>query len=72
MARRITLVLIAGLVLAAPAAGDNNEKLGAVQARLAAARAKESRLTRQISDVTSKIRSYDVSTQTSYASSTCA
>jgi murein DD-endopeptidase MepM/ murein hydrolase activator NlpD len=59
MARRITLVLIAGLVLAAPAAGDNNEKLGAVQARLAAARAKESRLTRQISDVTSQIRSLE-------------
>jgi len=59
MARRLTLVLIAGLVLAAPAAGDNNEKLGAVQARLAAARAKESRLTRQISDVTSQIRSLE-------------
>jgi murein DD-endopeptidase MepM/ murein hydrolase activator NlpD len=59
MARRLTIVLIAGLVLAAPAAGDNNEKLGAVQARLAAARAKESRLTRQISDVTSQIRSLE-------------
>jgi murein DD-endopeptidase MepM/ murein hydrolase activator NlpD len=59
MARRLALVLIAGLVLAAPAAGDNNEKLGAVQARLAAARAKESRLTRQISDVTSQIRSLE-------------
>jgi murein DD-endopeptidase MepM/ murein hydrolase activator NlpD len=59
MARRLTLVLIAGLVLAAPAAGDNNEKLGAVQARLAAARAKENRLTRQISDVTSQIRSLE-------------
>jgi murein DD-endopeptidase MepM/ murein hydrolase activator NlpD len=59
MARRITLVLIAGLVLAAPAAGDNNEKLGAVQARLAAARTKESRLTRQISYVTSQIRSLE-------------
>jgi murein DD-endopeptidase MepM/ murein hydrolase activator NlpD len=59
MARRLTLVLIAGLVLAAPAAGDNNEKLGEVQARLAAARAKENRLTRQISDVTSQIRSLE-------------
>jgi murein DD-endopeptidase MepM/ murein hydrolase activator NlpD len=60
MARRLTLVLVAGLVLAAPAAGDNNnEKLGAVQARLAAARAKENRLTRQISDVTSQIRSLE-------------
>jgi murein DD-endopeptidase MepM/ murein hydrolase activator NlpD len=59
MARRLTLVLIAGLVLAAPAAGDNREKLDAVQARLAAARAKESKLTRQISDVTSQIRSLE-------------
>jgi len=59
MARRLTLVLIAGLVLAAPAAGDNHEKLGEVQARLAAARAKENRLTRQISDVTSQIRSLE-------------
>jgi murein DD-endopeptidase MepM/ murein hydrolase activator NlpD len=59
MARRLTLVLVAGLVLAAPAAGDNNEKLGAIQARLTAARAKENRLTRQISDVTSQIRSLE-------------
>jgi murein DD-endopeptidase MepM/ murein hydrolase activator NlpD len=59
MARRLTLVLIAGLVLAAPAAGDNRDKLDAVQARLAAARAKENRLTRQISDVTSQIRSLE-------------
>ncbi len=60
MARRLTLVLVAGLVLAAPAAGDNNnEKLGAIQARLAAARAKENRLTTQISDVTSQIRSLE-------------
>jgi murein DD-endopeptidase MepM/ murein hydrolase activator NlpD len=59
MARRLTLVLIAGLVLAAPAAGDSRDKLDAVQARLAAARAKENRLTRQISDVTSQIRSLE-------------
>ena len=59
MARRLTLVLIAGLVLAAPAAGDNHDKLGAVQARLAETRAKENRLTRQISDVTSQIRSLE-------------
>jgi murein DD-endopeptidase MepM/ murein hydrolase activator NlpD len=59
MARRLTLVLIAGLVLAAPAAGDNRDKLDAVQARLAAVRAKENRLTRQISDVTSQIRSLE-------------
>ena len=59
MARRLALVLIAGLVLAAPAAGDNNDKLGVVQARLEAARVKEARLTRQISDVTTQIRSLE-------------
>jgi murein DD-endopeptidase MepM/ murein hydrolase activator NlpD len=59
MARRLAVVLIAGLVLAAPAAGDNSGKLGAVQARIAAARAKEARLTAQISDVTSQIRSLE-------------
>jgi murein DD-endopeptidase MepM/ murein hydrolase activator NlpD len=59
MARRLALVLIAGLVLAAPAAGDNSGKLGEVQARIAAARAKEARLTGQISDVTSQIRSLE-------------
>jgi murein DD-endopeptidase MepM/ murein hydrolase activator NlpD len=58
MARRLALVLIAGLVLASPAAGDDN-KLSDVQARLAATRAKESRLTGQISDVTSQIRSLE-------------
>jgi murein DD-endopeptidase MepM/ murein hydrolase activator NlpD len=58
MARRLALVLIAGLVLAAPAAGDDN-KLSDVQARLAATRAKEARLTTQISDVTSQIRSLE-------------
>ena len=59
MARRLALVLIAGLVLAAPAAGDNSGKLGSVQARIAAARAKEARLTNQISDVTTQIRSLE-------------
>jgi murein DD-endopeptidase MepM/ murein hydrolase activator NlpD len=59
MARRLALVLIAGLVLAAPAAGDNSGELGSVQARIAAARAKEARLTNQISDVTSQIRSLE-------------
>jgi murein DD-endopeptidase MepM/ murein hydrolase activator NlpD len=58
MARRLALVLIAGLVLASPAAGDDN-KLSDVQARLAATRAKETRLTTQISDVTSQIRSLE-------------
>ncbi len=59
MARRLALLLIAGLVLAAPAAGDNSGKLGEIQARIAAARAKEARLTTQISDVTSQIRSLE-------------
>jgi murein DD-endopeptidase MepM/ murein hydrolase activator NlpD len=59
MARRLALVLIAGLVLAAPAAGDNSGRLGSIQARLAAARAKEARLTNQISDVTTQIRSLE-------------
>ena len=59
MARKLALVLIAGLVLAAPAAGDNNGDHGSVQARLDAARAKEARLTNQISDVTSQIRSLE-------------
>jgi len=59
MVRRLTLVLIAGLVLAAPAAGDNSGKLGEIQARIAAARAKEARLTTQISDVTAQIRSLE-------------
>jgi murein DD-endopeptidase MepM/ murein hydrolase activator NlpD len=59
MARKLALVLVAGLILAAPAAGDNSGKLGEVQARIAAARAKEARLTRQISEVTSQIRSLE-------------
>jgi murein DD-endopeptidase MepM/ murein hydrolase activator NlpD len=59
MARKLALVVIAGLVLAAPAAGDNSGEHGAVQARLDAARAKEARLTNQISDVTSQIRSLE-------------
>jgi murein DD-endopeptidase MepM/ murein hydrolase activator NlpD len=59
MALRLALVLVAGLVLAAPAAGDNSGKLSDIQARIAAARAKESRLTRQISDVTVQIRALE-------------
>ena len=59
MAFRLALVLVAGLVLAAPAAGDNGGKIGDLQARIAAARAKESRLTRQISDVTVQIRALE-------------
>ena len=59
MARRLAVVLVAGLVLAAPASGDNSGKLGDVQARLNAARAKEAHLTAQISDVTGQIRSLE-------------
>ena len=59
MARRLALIVVAGLVLAAPAAGDNGGKLGDVQARIAAARAKEARLTARISDVTKQIRSLE-------------
>ena len=59
MALRLALVLVAGLVLVAPAAGDNSGKLSDIQARIAAARAKESRLTRQISDVTVQIRALE-------------
>jgi murein DD-endopeptidase MepM/ murein hydrolase activator NlpD len=59
MALRLALVFVAGLVLVAPAAGDNSGKLSDIQARIAAARAKESRLTRQISDVTVQIRALE-------------
>ncbi len=56
MAQRVALVLIALLVTAAPAAGDNSGKIGELQSRIAAARAKEARLTGQISGITSEIR----------------
>jgi len=59
MARRLAVVLFAGLVLATPASGDNSGKIGQLQARIAAARAKEARLTQQISGVTSQIRSLE-------------
>ncbi len=56
MAQRVALVLIALIVTAAPAAGDNSGKIGELQSRIAAARAKEARLTGQISGITSEIR----------------
>jgi murein DD-endopeptidase MepM/ murein hydrolase activator NlpD len=56
MARRLAVVLVAFLVLAAPAAGDNSGKISTLQSRIAAARAREARLTQQIHDVTSEIR----------------
>src|SRR3954468_9122170 len=55
MVRRSALVFAACLLLATPAAGDNG-KLGHVQAQLQAARAREVRLTREISSLTSEIR----------------
>jgi murein DD-endopeptidase MepM/ murein hydrolase activator NlpD len=59
MARRSALVLLACLVLAAPAAGDNSGKLSELRAKIEAARAKESRLTSQIHDVTTEIRALE-------------
>jgi murein DD-endopeptidase MepM/ murein hydrolase activator NlpD len=59
MARRLAVVLLAGLVLAAPASGDNSGKIGDLQSRIAAARAREARLTSEISSVTTKIRSLE-------------
>ena len=59
MARRLALVLLCGLVLAAPAAGDNSGKIAALHARIAAARAHESRLNAEIASVTREIRSLE-------------
>ena len=59
MVWRPAVVLAACLVLATPAAGDNSGKLGEVQSRIAAARAKEARLNAQISQVTNQIRSLE-------------
>jgi murein DD-endopeptidase MepM/ murein hydrolase activator NlpD len=59
MVRRSAIVLAACLFLAAPAAGDNGGKLGSIQARLSAARAREARLTQQISGLTVSIRNLE-------------
>jgi murein DD-endopeptidase MepM/ murein hydrolase activator NlpD len=59
MGRRSAFLLVACLLLAAPAAGDNGGKIGQVQAKIAAARQKEARLRAQISDVTASIRSLE-------------
>jgi murein DD-endopeptidase MepM/ murein hydrolase activator NlpD len=59
MARRLAIVLAAVLVFAAPAAGDNSGKIGQLHERIAASRAKESRLSAQITDITSAIRTLE-------------
>jgi len=61
MARRPALLAALGvaLVLATPAAGDNSGKLAQVQAKIAAARQRESALSSQIASVTSRIRSLE-------------
>jgi murein DD-endopeptidase MepM/ murein hydrolase activator NlpD len=59
MARKLALVLVCGLVLAAPAAGDNSGKIAALHEKIAAARAHEARLTAEIAGVTREIRSLE-------------
>ena len=59
MARRLAVVLVALLVFAAPAAGDNSGKISDLHQRIAAAQAKESRLSAQITDITSAIRNLE-------------
>jgi murein DD-endopeptidase MepM/ murein hydrolase activator NlpD len=61
MARRSAffVALGAALLLAASAAGDNSSKIVAIQARIAAARQKETSLNSQIASVTSQIRSLE-------------
>ena len=59
MIRLAGLILAACLLLTASAAGDNGGKLGELQARISAARAKEARLTQQISGLTADIRNLE-------------
>jgi murein DD-endopeptidase MepM/ murein hydrolase activator NlpD len=59
MARRLTVVLAACFVVAAPASGDNGGKIATLHARIAAARVKEARLTHDISGLTSNIRALE-------------
>jgi murein DD-endopeptidase MepM/ murein hydrolase activator NlpD len=56
MARRLAILAVGCLLLAAPAAGDSGHSLGQVQAKLSAARQKEAQLQQQIGDLTSSIR----------------
>ena len=59
MIRLAGLFLAACLLLTASAAGDSGGKLGELQTRISEARAKEARLTQQISGLTSDIRSLE-------------
>jgi murein DD-endopeptidase MepM/ murein hydrolase activator NlpD len=59
MARRLAIVAVGCLLLAAPASGDSGHSLGQVQAKLSAAHEKEARLTQQISGITANIRTLE-------------
>jgi murein DD-endopeptidase MepM/ murein hydrolase activator NlpD len=66
--RRVLLVLLLALIAASPAAGDNASRKQAVDSRIsslndkiAAARAKERRLSSQIADVSARIRTLESS-----------
>jgi murein DD-endopeptidase MepM/ murein hydrolase activator NlpD len=64
--RRVLLLILLALLTAAPAAGDNitkkrsvDSQISGLQDKIAAARAKEQRLSSEIADVTSRIRTLE-------------
>jgi murein DD-endopeptidase MepM/ murein hydrolase activator NlpD len=64
--RRVLLLLLLALLTAAPAAGDNvtrkqavDSRISGLQDKIAAARAKEQRLSSEIADVTARIRTLE-------------
>ena len=66
MTRRVLLLLFFALLIAAPAAGDNvtrkravDSQISGLQDKIAAARAKEQRLSQEIADVTARIRTLE-------------
>ena len=66
MTRRVLLLLLLALLTAAPAAGDNvtrkhavDSRISGLQDKIAAARAKEQRLSAEIADVTERIRTLE-------------
>jgi murein DD-endopeptidase MepM/ murein hydrolase activator NlpD len=59
MARKLALVLVCGLIVVAPAAGDNSGKIAALHAKIAAARAHEAQLNADIASVTREIRALE-------------